>query len=155
MGARVFALWKTKPPRRVFSQLPPPHPHPNPSVRGGKTSQAAGQPGPHIACSHIRPNSLAGVNMTAGEKMVVELVPLNLRPGSRCKLQGAGRSFNMSELHHPPPPPPLPLHFHPRTHTHQRTFQNLLSVSPCHHLPPTTESFLSHFTNSPPTLTLS
>lgn len=120
MGARVFALWKTKHTHRVFSQLPP-------SVRGGKTSQAAGQPGPHIACSHIRPNSLAGVNMTAGEKMVVELVPLNLRPGSRCKLQGARRSFNMSELHRPP------LRFHPRTH--QRTFQNSLSVSRCHHLP--------------------
>lgn len=138
MGARVFALWKTKHTRRVFSQLPP-------SVRGGKTSQAAGQPGPHIACSHIRPNSLAGVNMTAGEKMVVELVPLNLRPGSRCKLQGARRSFNMSELH---PPPCFPSTFTPvHTSAHFKTrFQSA-------HV--TTSPTLSHFTNSPSTLTLS
>lgn len=48
-------------PVETHSQLP--HPHP---LR--KNSQIARQPGPHIACSHIRPHSQAGVNMTAGEK---------------------------------------------------------------------------------------
>lgn len=79
-----------------------------------KTSQTARQPGPHIACSHIRANSLAGVNMSAGEKMV-ELVPLCLRPGSGSKQQ-VRHLFYMSEL------PPSLSHPHHHPHTHQCTF---------------------------------
>lgn len=129
MGERVFALWKTKHTRKASLSLPPPLHQPHLA-----TEKPARQPGPHIAWSHIKPSSLAAVNMAAGEKMAVEPVPLSRRPVLGRK-QRARRSFNMSEL--------LPSTF-PLMHTDAH-------FKPCSHSAPVTPPTLTESPTRPST----
>ena len=138
MGARVFALWKTKHTRRVFSQLPPPTPPPQPLCPRRKNQPSSRAAKPTHSLQSYQTQQPGRSQYDRGRKNGGGAGPPQSQTWLALQAAGSRALIQYEWAPSPPTPttasPPLsPSHTHTPTHISELALSQPVSPPPPHH----------------------